>query len=178
MLRAHSISDKRRWINHLETQCHYVATMEKRLKEEDNESDDKARKRLTFTRTGHLKPIGTLQVLILEGRGLVQVEKQGATAIYCSVRLNRQQLKTRTSGTQINPRWAQPLMFSVVSLDEVLKISIFNYDKYSQDDYLGSAEVQLDFLEYYGGRETEKMTLKLRDVPRGEVVLQMAYRTK
>lgn len=66
-------------------------------------------------------------------------------------------------------------MFSVTSLDEILKISVYNYGKYSQDDYLGQAEIGLDFLEYYK-KETEQITLKLKDVDSGSVIIQMSYR--
>lgn len=88
-------------------------------------------------------------------------------------------------------------MFSVFSLDESIKISLHNYDRYSKDgealfvtpikrdkeshttikEYLGEASIQLDFLEYYNGKETEKISLNLGDAKSGSVVIQMAYRT-
>ena len=42
--------------------------------------------------------------------------------------------------------------------------------------YLGQAELALDFLEYYGGRETEIIQLVLKDVPSGIVFIQLQYR--
>lgn len=82
------------------------------------------------------------------------------------------------------PKWGQDLIFSVFSLDSTLKISLYNYDRYSKDgnfyflkiiEYIGETSIQLDFLEYYGTKETEPITLKLKE-DSGSVILQLAFR--
>ncbi|KAI9015102.1 hypothetical protein BC832DRAFT_589560 [Gaertneriomyces semiglobifer] len=165
-LRATSAGAKRKWVNMLDEQTRQYFLAEKAL----SEGNWKGGKFVY----GH--PIGTLQVLVLEARGLVRVARAVSKLdLFCRVQLNRQQVKTRTVNSQ-SPRWNQTMFLSVLSLDETLKISIYNYDRYSQDDYLGQAEIPLDFLEYYDERETEPITLSLRDVPSGQVVVRLAYR--
>ncbi|KAI9099787.1 Dbl homology domain-containing protein [Phlyctochytrium arcticum] len=163
-LRAPSVAAKRKWVNALEEQSRQYYLAEKQQSEGSWKDG-----RWTYG-----APIGTLQVLVAEGKNLVRVDR-GKLDLFCRVQLNRQQVKTRTVHSPA-PRWNQALVLSVLSLDETLKISIYNYDRYSQDDYLGQAEVALDFLEYYGEKETEPITLGLRDVSSGSVVIRLAYR--
>ncbi|KAI8915202.1 hypothetical protein DFJ77DRAFT_359259 [Powellomyces hirtus] len=174
-VRASSVAVKRKWVNVLEEQCRQYFVAEK----QKNEGAWKGGK------WAYGQPIGTLQVLVSEAKDLAGVNRGGhKLEIFARVQLNRQQVKTRTVNSR-TPRWNQALVFSVLSLDETLKVSVYNYDRYSQDvswrftrltDYLGQAEIGLDFLEYYGEKETEPITLGLRDVAGGSVVLRLAYR--
>ncbi|KAJ3050644.1 hypothetical protein HK097_008351 [Rhizophlyctis rosea] len=177
-LRAPSVKEKRKWMNLLEENIQRCYEAQRAGREKD-----KSGRR----QSGTYETIGTLQVLVCEARvGGGGVGDKGKLDIYAALQLNRQKLNTRTvsvpshamvaSGGAANVKWNQALMFSVVSLDEVLKIAVYNFDRYSQDDYLGQAEIALDFLEYYGGRETERINLELKDVRGGSVVVQLAYR--
>jgi hypothetical protein len=42
--------------------------------------------------------------------------------------------------------------------------------------YLGQAEIQLDFLEYYGGKETEVIQLPMKDGNFATIDLKLVYR--
>ncbi|KAJ3288737.1 Intersectin 1 (SH3 domain protein) [Borealophlyctis nickersoniae] len=176
-LRASSVAAKRKWMNALDEQIRVAFETEKTARQ-GSLSRSPAGRRIS----GNFDTIGTLQVLVCEAKGLVPIEKSKLD-IYATVQLNRQKYSTRTAGVTPNPstipiaKWNQALMFSVMSLDETLKIAVYNYDKYSQDDYLGQAEIQLDFLEYYRGKETERITLELKDVKCGVVVVQLVYRS-
>ncbi|CAG8555372.1 11309_t:CDS:10, partial [Ambispora gerdemannii] len=140
-LRARDVSVKRQWINQLET-----ANGQPPLKDY----------------------IGTLKVVIYEGRMPIDPAKENIVVnAYCQARLNRQVLKTKFVKESISPRWNQDLPFSVTTLEDTLKLSLYNYDKYTQDSYLGQAEISLRFLEYYGNNETDMITLQLKDVPPG-----------
>ncbi|KAJ3030647.1 hypothetical protein HDV00_008758 [Rhizophlyctis rosea] len=168
-LRCSSVATKRKWMNLLEENIQACYEAQKAVREKGRRV------------SGTFETIGTLQVLCVEARGLVGVDK-GKLDIYAALQLNRQKLNTRAVSVPAHMsaspsvRWNQAVMFSVVSLDETLKVAVYNYDKYSQDDYLGQAEIALDFLEYYGGKETERITLELKDVRSGSVVVQLAYR--
>ncbi|CAG8730175.1 15683_t:CDS:2, partial [Funneliformis mosseae] len=80
----------------------------------------------------------------------------------------------------IFPRWNQHLMFSVTTLEDTLKLSVFQYDKYTQDEYLGKAEIKLSFLEHYGDNETDKLIYQLKDVapdkPFGSISVYLSYK--
>ncbi|KNC97059.1 uncharacterized protein SPPG_07456 [Spizellomyces punctatus DAOM BR117] len=164
-VRAPSVAAKRKWVNTLEEQSRHYYMAEKQQAEGSWKGG-----RFTYG-----TPIGTLQVMVAEAKNLVRVDRGHKLDLFCRVQLNRQQVKTRTVHS-VAPRWNQALVFSVLSLDETLKISVYNYDRYSQDDYLGQAELALDFLEYYGEKETEPITLGLRDVASGSVVIRLMYR--
>ncbi|KAJ3139972.1 Intersectin 1 (SH3 domain protein) [Geranomyces variabilis] len=164
-LRAPSVAAKRKWVNLLDDQYAQYNQAEKAKREG-------AVKDIKFAGA---QPIGTLQVLIAQAKDLAGLSRNNKLEIFARVQLNRQQVKTRCVNSR-TPHWNQNLVFSVCSLDEILKVSVYNYDRYTQDDYLGQAEIGLDFLEYYNEKETEPITLSLRDVPSGSVVLRLAYR--
>ncbi|CAG8628227.1 2674_t:CDS:2, partial [Racocetra fulgida] len=54
--------------------------------------------------------------------------------------------------------------------EDTLKVTLFNFDKYTTDEYLGQAEIGLHFLTYYGDNETDKIKLELKDIPPGKSV--------
>lgn len=168
-VKASSVSEKRKWVNQIDSQCNLFVSVERKL--QTTGQLDKHSPAAGF----HITPIGTLQVTIVEGKGLQSSAPK--SDIYCIFQLNRQQLKTRIVKDTANPKWGQSLMFSVISLDEALKITVYNYDKFSQDEVLGHATINLDLLEYYGEKETEKITLNLQQNPSASVVIQMSYRT-
>jgi hypothetical protein len=109
--------------------------------------------------------IGTLKVTLV---GLKGLDNAGIFAI---IELDNQMTRSRSS-----QRWKQSLMFSVPCLDQVLKITLYKEDAYSKDVYIGHAELSLDFLEYYNGRETERMEISLIDSPQSLLILQLMYR--
>ncbi|KNE65155.1 hypothetical protein AMAG_10808 [Allomyces macrogynus ATCC 38327] len=104
--------------------------------------------------------LGTLRVVVVEGLHLNVVADALAAArlnLLCEVTVPGQPAqRTRTvKNATAHPAWNEPLMFSVQSLDDTLRLVVFNaYDKFSQEDYLGTAEMPLHILEYFGNQET------------------------
>ncbi|CAG8557077.1 1263_t:CDS:10 [Ambispora leptoticha] len=143
-LRARDVSVKRQWVNQLETASGYYGLPS--LKD----------------------CIGTLKVVIYEGQIPIDPAKENVLInTYCQARLNRQVFKTKIVKENTTPRWNQLLLFSVTTLEDTLKLSLYNHDKFTQDSYLGQAEISLRFLEHYGNNETDKIKLQLKDVPPG-----------
>ncbi|EPZ31817.1 Intersectin-1 like protein [Rozella allomycis CSF55] len=102
----------------------------------------------------NFKCIGTVQVCIREAKDL---------------------LFTAIVQNSNYPKWNQSLMFSVETLDSNIRFIVYHYDRYGQNTYLGQCEIQLDFLEYYGEKETEIIELSLKDVPKGSLLIQLQY---
>ncbi|KAI8903624.1 hypothetical protein EDD86DRAFT_214877 [Gorgonomyces haynaldii] len=156
-LRCQNNSEKRQWMNQID----------QAIKKFMSKQTNSPKRQLLQGDT-----VGTLRVQCVGCHSLVDNTQ---APYYCMVQLDEQVIKTRkTDGP--NPRWNQSLLFSVSSLDTNLKIAVYKHDKYSVDHYLGQAQVQLDILEYYGGKETEKMELQLKDVDQGKMILSLLYR--
>jgi hypothetical protein len=121
-LRANSPSDRRQWISMVEG-C--LAQAEKKSQKDKNQdvvlSDDS-------------RPmIGTLEVRILEAKKLAGSDRiRIRPGVFCVLSLENQIIRSKTSQSW-PPKWDQEMMFSVFSLDEALKVQLFNYDRYSKD---------------------------------------------
>ncbi|KAI9193369.1 uncharacterized protein BJ171DRAFT_528088 [Polychytrium aggregatum] len=164
-LRAPSASEKRGWVSAIETQIKII-----------KDTDKRGQNTPQTVNTPANAPIGTLEVIVISGKSLL-VEGGVPFGVYCHVQLNNQKLKTNLSKDAVAPKWNCTQLFSLTSFDDTLRITVYNYNKFSRDDFLGHAEVQLDMLEYYIGKETEVMTLPLAHVPSGSVSIKMAYKT-
>ncbi|GBC07922.1 hypothetical protein RclHR1_00780002 [Rhizophagus clarus] len=132
-------------------------------------------------------PILLNEIVVKSGQGetfqIIHIEdviRKSSVNTYCQVQLNRQIFKTKVVKDDIFPHWNQYLMFSVTTLEDTLKLSVYQYDKYSEDEYLGKAEIGLHFLEHYGGNETDKIKLQLKDVapgrPFGSISVYLNYK--
>ncbi|CAI2169930.1 13957_t:CDS:10 [Funneliformis geosporum] len=170
-LKANNVSIKRHWVNQLETASGYCLTVERQ--NQKKESD--------LTQVDAI--CGTLRVLVFEGTLPVEShvgKEKNVVNTYCQVQLNRQVFKTKVVKDDIFPRWNQYLMFSVTTLEDTLKLSVYQYDKYTQDEYLGKAEIKLRLLEHYGDNETDKLIYQLKDVapgkPFGSISVFLSYK--
>lgn len=163
-LKTNSIGEKRKWMNLLEEYSQYSR------KDEDDQVEKE-------------EYLGTLRVTIIEGRNLEPITPKGNILLnfkgksnpYLIVQLNKQKLQTKAEKDTLNPYWNQSLIFSVSSLDDILRITCYNYEKYSYNEYMGEIELPLNFLEYYGEKSTEMITLNFKD-KRGSVIIQMNYK--
>lgn len=163
-LRASTPSEKRQWIKVTEGA---ISDAEKRLA--SSFSDDKLHKE------SNIPIIGTLEVKLLEAKQLSAADRfKLKPGLFCVFNIATQTIRSKTSQSW-PPKWEHDLVFSIFSLDSTLKISLYNYDRYSKDEYIGETSIQLDFLEYYGTKATEPITLKLKE-DSGSVILQLAFR--
>lgn len=120
-LRAPSSSDKKQWMKIAEGA---IADAEKKIAA--SYSGDKL-----DLQQGEM--IGTLEVKLLEAKKLSSSDglklKPG---LFCLFSIDSQSLRSKTSSSW-PPKWDQNLIFSIFSLDSTLKISLYNFDRYSKD---------------------------------------------
>ncbi|KAJ3339221.1 Intersectin 1 (SH3 domain protein) [Gonapodya sp. JEL0774] len=161
--RAPSAANKRTWLNHLDRQVTNLSAASK--------TAEKQKQHRTSVNT--FNATGTLKLTILEGTDILQPDIT-KIEVFCRAEVGHQSIKTkvvRDSALRFN----QTLMFSVENLDETVRITVLNSDKYSQDEVLGVAEMQLDFLEYYGENET-RISLPLKNAaPRAALAAAMQF---
>ncbi|KAJ3318153.1 Intersectin 1 (SH3 domain protein) [Boothiomyces sp. JEL0866] len=159
-LRTANVSEKRQWINLVEAAIkEFKLSM---IKEKSSVNMNNAQ-----------QAIGTVRVKLLDG--VHKSDPNKPKKVFAIVRIGHQSLRSE----MVNPPklvFNQSFIFTIFSLDESLKVSLHTYDKYSPDEYLGHSEIQLDFLEYYGGKETEKIQLVMKDGQGESVYIQMMYR--
>ncbi|KAJ3270432.1 Intersectin 1 (SH3 domain protein) [Terramyces sp. JEL0728] len=159
-LRTTNVSEKRQWINLVE-----AAIKEFKL--------SMIKEKSSINMNNAQQAIGTVRVRLLEG--VHKSDPSKPKKVFAVVRVGHQSLRSE----MVNPPklvFNQSFIFTIFSLDESLKVSLHTYDKYSPDEYLGHSEIQLDFLEYYGGKETEKIQLNMKDGQGESVYIQMMYR--
>eukprot|EP00835_Amoeboradix_gromovi_P006359 NODE_734_length_4708_cov_0.239531.p1 type:complete len:1297 gc:universal NODE_734_length_4708_cov_0.239531:501-4391(+) len=77
------------------------------------------------------------------------------------IQVGQQRLKTKIVKHTLKPKFNQILIFSLKSLDDVIKIFLYNQTKYGEDAMVGFHELPLNFLEYYGDKETETMIINV-----------------
>ncbi|CAG8523760.1 4631_t:CDS:10 [Paraglomus occultum] len=146
-LRTNNVSVKRQWVNNLETASGYC-----QRKAEGNPivSDY----------------IGTLKVLVYEA----YIPNNGLYAnkplnLHCRAQLSRQIFKTKSVKDTLSPKWNQALIFSVATLEDTLRLSVYNSDgKSNQDEYMGQASIRLNyFLKENREKQTDAIKLSLKD---------------
>ena len=130
-LRAPTPSDKRQWMKIVETA---IADAEKKLSK--SLSDNKLQKE------SNLSMIGTLEVKLLEVKKLASADRisnylnfkflELKPGLFCVFNLDAQSIRSKTCQSW-PPKWGQNLIFSIFSLDSTLKISLYNYDRFSKD---------------------------------------------
>ncbi|KAI8901879.1 hypothetical protein BC833DRAFT_617246 [Globomyces pollinis-pini] len=156
--RAANVSEKRLWMNQVESAIRTISSIAKST---------------TGLNATLSETMGTLSVHLVETRG--RTEPGNRKELFVVAKLSGQTLKSKLIHPS-RPQFNQSLMFSVTSLDSSLQLSLYYYDKYSADEYLGSSEIQLDFLEYYGGKETELIQLALKNGGYESISIKLMYR--
>jgi hypothetical protein len=120
-MRAASLSDKRKWINLLDTHSTYYIKVERRIQMGGTLASPRGAQleKLDGKSAIVLKPIGTLQVHIIEGRNLAKSD------VYCSIQLNRQVFRTKVRDS-INPRFNQVKLQDVLRFKKVSSLTSFH----------------------------------------------------
>ncbi|KAI9004449.1 hypothetical protein DFJ74DRAFT_693455 [Hyaloraphidium curvatum] len=167
--RASSVPNKRTWLNHLDSQCSAIAAAIKKAEK------SKAAAAAGATRSP-TNAMGTLELTVVEAKDLVQPENSSKCDIFVAAQIDQQKFKTRSIRDNLSPKWNQPLLFTIHSLDDYVRLTVYNYDKYSSDEFLGTCQISLDMLEYYGNKETDKIPLPLKGVPSGTLIVTLQYR--
>ena len=140
-VKAESVEDKRTWMNAIDESIKSIRIAEKRQSLGIN-SSSKSNNNNDY--------IGTLEVylkgaksLISAGPGNIGYQSElhrkchqitfiggGKCSPFCILQINDQKLKTKVVKDTVNPTWDQSLMFSLSSLDDILRITVYHYDRY------------------------------------------------
>jgi hypothetical protein len=157
-LKPETKSEKRNWINQFEQARKQIS-------------------QITIQKSPKVQQaIGTLECILLKGYHNQSHPKKENDQIFALATIDDQVFRSKQVSLS-NAVFNFSTVFSVFSLDSVLRIGIYRFEKYSVNEYLGQAEIQLDFLEYYGGRETEVIMLKMKDGGFEKISIKMTYRS-
>ncbi|KAI9596738.1 Dbl homology domain-containing protein [Syncephalis fuscata] len=123
--------------------------------------------------------LGMLRVLVCEAGALVNPDQYAfrtTVDAYCVVTVCGQQKRTVTIENSNNPRWQESFVFPVDDMRETVRVDVYHrISKYSQPEFLGSAEIDLSTLDQYGGKSA-KNTFRLSNARRtGSVTLHLTF---
>ncbi|KAJ0988222.1 hypothetical protein J5N97_006578 [Dioscorea zingiberensis] len=85
---------------------------------------------------------GILKVIIVRGKRLA-IRDFTSSDPYVILRVGDQTAKTRVINSCLNPTWNEEFTFSIVDSLGVLKLEMFDWDRFKHDDKMGHAFVNL-----------------------------------
>ncbi|XP_068637252.1 protein C2-DOMAIN ABA-RELATED 11 [Aristolochia californica] len=88
------------------------------------------------------EPIRLLKVLVLQGKHLA-VRDFRTSDPYVIVKLGNQTAKTKVINSCLNPVWNEELNFSVTEPTGILRLEVYDKDRFKADDKMGHAYVDL-----------------------------------
>ena len=111
-------------------------------------------------------------VTILRCYNLIAADILNSSDPFVRVRIGAEVGETKIKMRTLNPRWAgETFLFSPLEeLGTVLKLDVFDWDRFGPPDELGVAQIDLGALPY--NREVE-LNMKLQGVPHGEIVFRV-----
>ncbi|KDP38077.1 hypothetical protein JCGZ_04720 [Jatropha curcas] len=86
--------------------------------------------------------LGLLRIRILRGRNLVDRDVGGSDP-YVVVTMEPHTLKTGVVKNNCNPEWNEELTLSVTDVDVPIRLTVFDKDKFTADDKIGDAEIDI-----------------------------------
>ncbi|NWT83052.1 MCTP1 protein, partial [Lanius ludovicianus] len=102
-----------------------------------------------------------LNVTLRRGQNLAARDRGGTSDPYVKFKLGRKEVfRSKTVHKNLNPVWEEKASILIDNLREPLYIKVFDYDFGLQDDFIGSAFLDLTSLEL--NRQTD-VTLSLKD---------------
>ncbi|KMZ70110.1 C2 domain-containing protein-like [Zostera marina] len=93
-------------------------------------------------RSGTGRRTGQLKVRIIRGYNLA-IRDIRSSDPYVVVKHNGSKQKTQVIKNNVNPEWNEDLKFSNLSPFEAVKITVFDKDRFSRDDSMGDAVVDI-----------------------------------
>ncbi|KAM6289450.1 multiple C2 and transmembrane domain-containing protein 1 [Aegotheles albertisi] len=141
------------------------ATAAGRKEERAEDGDGSARPRLVEMSNADLPPgdpvIYQLDVTLRRGQNLAARDRGGTSDPYVKFKLGGKEVfRSKTVHKNLNPVWEEKACILTDNLREPLYIKVFDYDFGLQDDFIGSAFLDLTSLEL--NRQTD-VTLSLKD---------------
>ncbi|XP_061886757.1 multiple C2 and transmembrane domain-containing protein 1-like isoform X2 [Entelurus aequoreus] len=102
-----------------------------------------------------------LEVDLRRGHNLAVRDRRGSSDPYVKLKMaGKEVFRSKTVHKNLNPVWEEKTTVLVDDLSEPLYVKVFDYDFGLQDDFMGSAQVQLDSLEL---QRTIPLTVVLKD---------------
>ena len=157
IVKAEHSSSYKLWVNLIKQSIVAYKEKEKHFFENERVNTDKLQ-HLLGTQVHTSDFIGTIQVTIENGTNMPQLELKKYFVV-CQVA--DQKLKSKIVKSTLKPKFNQMLLFSLKSMEEIIKIYLYNQTKYGEDVMVGFHEMPLNFLEYYGEKETELMVINV-----------------
>ncbi|KAL0701409.1 hypothetical protein Bca4012_057531 [Brassica carinata] len=107
------------------------------------------------------KPLGILRVHVKRGINLA-IRDSTSSDPYVVVTLGNQKLKTRVINSNCNPVWNEQLTLSIKDVNDPIRLTVYDKDRFSGDDKMGDAEIDMrPFLEAH------QMELDFQKLPNG-----------
>eukprot|EP01102_Stenamoeba_stenopodia_P005238 TRINITY_DN1578_c0_g1_i1.p1 TRINITY_DN1578_c0_g1~~TRINITY_DN1578_c0_g1_i1.p1 ORF type:complete len:759 (+),score=197.44 TRINITY_DN1578_c0_g1_i1:262-2538(+) len=86
-----------------------------------------------------------LNIAVLEGKDLPACDSNGKSDPYCIIDLGKQHKKTKVCKKTLAPKWNETFDFNVDDSLHEFEIHIFDWDRWTTDDYIGDCTIPLDF---------------------------------
>ncbi|KAK3739454.1 hypothetical protein QZH41_017292 [Actinostola sp. cb2023] len=124
-------------------------------------------------------PDGVLRIHVIEAKDLVRkdigVFKKGSSDPYAVIKVGAQTFKTATKEETLNPKWNEVFEVFVDNCQgQKIKIKLFDEDKTSDDETLGSVEADISTIMQQGSAD---LWLPLENVESGQINLRCTWYT-
>ncbi|KAJ6241700.1 camp-binding protein [Anaeramoeba flamelloides] len=111
-----------------------------------------------------------VEIKIVKATGLPAMDKSGTSDPFCSFAFANQKKKTKTIKKTLDPEWNETFKFNRVTqyhLNTPLKIEIYDWDRFSSNDFIGLVPVNLSQISSNAtytneGLYTEDLTLDVK----------------
>jgi Ca2+-dependent lipid-binding protein len=84
---------------------------------------------------------GILHVHLIEGRNFPKLDKLGKCDAYCEIKLGNQTSRSKTKMHSYNPQWNELHNFKIYTFQDVLEITLYDFDLLSRDDLIGRIQI-------------------------------------
>lgn len=123
---------------------------------------DEAKKRREMVLRQH--SFFQLRIQLVSGQNLMAMDKNGTSDPYVKFKMGGRLLyKSRTVHRDLNPNWDETFMVPIEDPFQTINIKVFDYDWGLQDDFMGSAQLDLPSLDL---NHCHEITLRLIDPSR------------
>ncbi|KAL9274322.1 C2-DOMAIN ABA-RELATED 10-like protein [Drosera capensis] len=111
----------------------------------------------------HERSVGLLRIRVLHGIDLAIRDICSSDPYVVITMGNNQKVKTRIIKRNINPEWNDELTLSITNPHLPIKLTVFDFDRFSGDDEMGDADI--DIKPYL-----ECLSMGIEDLPIGMAV--------
>jgi len=116
---------------------------------------------------------GILLIQLVDAKDLIIADIISSDP-YVVFQVGPQKVKSKVIDSSLNPTWNEKLQLCIPSLDEKLKISLYDKDM-QNDDFLGECSVDLKPLETAKPAEFIEFHVPLQKVKKGSIHFKLAY---